>query len=372
MKAANFINILLAIAVVILAAELRKKNAQCPMRNGRCAMVAGEQTNNLETVSSAPVVIDSTGLVPGVKGFGGPVPVEVEVKDGRVARVAPKLPNDETPGFFKRLEEAGLWRIWDGMPVEVAATAHVDAVTGATYSSDAAIANVRAALAVALPQGAAEGRKSNIESHGDIRVAEVSSPLSSSDMALAALGVDASAITAVPPPKTVFREFDVHADFTDNPFTVFTGGGMLLCAGDRVKSNAMTIGWGGLGTLWGRNDAVTVYVAEKRYTKSFMDKATHFTVMAFDKKTQSRILAYMGHNSGRDGDKAAALGLHLAYTDNGTPYYEEAQMVLECEMMYSAQFDPAGMKDIPSKLYANFPAGIHFMYIGRIVKALRK
>lgn len=41
-------------------------------------------------------------------------------------------------------------------------------------------------------------------------------------------------------------------------------------------------------------------------------------------------------------------------------------------MMYSAQFDPAGMKDIPSKLYANFPAGIHFMYIGRIVKALRK
>ncbi|MBQ7721686.1 MAG: hypothetical protein IJT64_02130, partial [Kiritimatiellae bacterium] len=101
MKAANFINILLAIAVVILAAELRKKNAQCTMSNGRCAIASGAQTNDLETVSSEPIVIDSTGLVPGVKGFGGPVPVEVEVKDGRVARVAPKLPNDETPGFFK-------------------------------------------------------------------------------------------------------------------------------------------------------------------------------------------------------------------------------------------------------------------------------
>ena len=26
----------------------------------------------------------------------------------------------------------------------------------------------------------------------------------------------------------------------------------LLAAGDKEKSNAMTIGWGGIGTLWGR------------------------------------------------------------------------------------------------------------------------
>lgn len=67
-------------------------------------------------------------------------------------------------------------------------------------------------------------------------------------------------------PAPVFRDFDVKKEFAENPFTVFTGRGMLLCAGDREKSNAMTIGWGGLGTLWGRNDAVTVYVAESRHT----------------------------------------------------------------------------------------------------------
>lgn len=195
---------------------------------------------------------------------------------------------------------------------------------------------------------------------------------SASDFALAALGADASAITAVPPAGSGLREFDVHADFAENPFTWFTGKGLLLCAGDREKSNAMTIGWGGLGTLWGRNDAVTVYVAEKRHTKAFMDRSARFTVMAFDKERQADILDYMGRNSGRDGDKAAALGLHTAYTDAGTPYYEEAQIVLECELMYSAPFDPAGMKDVPSKLYANFPAGVHTMYIGRIVKALRR
>ncbi len=208
---------------------------------------------------------------------------------------------------------------------------------------------------------------------------------SASDFALAALGVTADAITAVPKADATtsatpaapeadaaLRPFDVRKEFDANPFDIFTGKGMLVCAGDREKSNAMTIGWGGLGTLWGRNDAVTVYVAEKRHTKLFMDKAAYFTVMAFDKEKQADILDYMGRNSGRDGDKAAALGLHLAYTGNGTPYYEEAEMVLECEMMYSAPFDPAGMRDVPRNLYAHFPAGVHTMYIGRIVAAMRK
>ena len=105
----------------------------------------------------------------------------------------------------------------------------------------------------------------------------------------------------------------------------------LLAAGDKEKSNAMTIGWGGIGTLWGRT-ALTVYVAEKRYTKEFMDKAEYFTVMVFDVE-QSKVLNYMGTKSGRDEDKAQALGLHTAYTANGTPYYTEAAMVIECKII---------------------------------------
>ena len=186
--------------------------------------------------------------------------------------------------------------------------------------------------------------------------------------ALAAMFLSAS--SAETPPA--FRDFNVKNEFSENPFTFFTGRGVLLCAGDRDKSNAMTIGWGALGTRWGRNDALTVYVAESRHTKKFMDDATHFTVMAFDKEKDARILAYMGRHSGRDGDKAAALGLHLAYTDSGTPYYEEAQAVYECELMYAAPFEAEGMRDVPKSLYANFPAGVHTMYIGRIVRAFRR
>ena len=156
-----------------------------------------------------------------------------------------------------------------------------------------------------------------------------------------------------------YTKFNVAEDFTYNGFQWFRDA-QLLVAGDKTKSNAMTIGWGGIGTLWQR-PAMTVYVAEKRYTKEFMDKAEYFTVMSFDVE-YSKILNYMGTKSGRDGDKAAALGLHTAYTANGTPYYTEANMVIECKIMY----------DVPKNMYSHFPAGIHSMYIGEVVNAWRK
>ena len=164
-----------------------------------------------------------------------------------------------------------------------------------------------------------------------------------------------------------FKKINVTENFTENGFQWFRDA-QLLAAGNREKSNAMTIGWGGIGTLWGRT-ALTVYVAEKRYTKEFMDREQYFTVMSFD-VAQSRVLTYMGRNSGRDGDKAEALGLHVAYTANGTPYYTEATMVIECKTMYAAPFDPQYFKsEVPERMYSNFPAGIHSMYIGEVVGA---
>ena len=167
-----------------------------------------------------------------------------------------------------------------------------------------------------------------------------------------------------------FKKFQVEEGFEDNGFQWFRDA-ELLCVGDKEKSNAMTIGWGGIGTLWGRT-ALTVYVAEKRYTKEFMDKAEYFTVMVFDVE-HSKVLRYMGTKSGRDEDKAAALGLHTAYTANGTPYYTEAEMVIECKIMYAAPFEPQHFKsDVPERMYAHFPAGIHSMYIGEVVNAWKK
>jgi len=162
-----------------------------------------------------------------------------------------------------------------------------------------------------------------------------------------------------------FKKIDIRNDFKENGFDWFRSP-LLLAAGSKQASNAMTIGWGAIGTLWGRS-ALTVYVAERRYTKEFMDSAKYFTVMAMP---DGNVLRYMGNNSGRDGDKAATLGLHTAYTANGTPYYTEATMVVECEIMYAAPFDPKYFKnEVPTNMYSDFPAGVHTMYVGTVVGA---
>ena len=173
-------------------------------------------------------------------------------------------------------------------------------------------------------------------------------------------------------PARGFHEFDVNEDFMLKPFNYFSQpGGMLVCAGNRDRSNAMTIGWGALGTLWGHGtNTVTVYVAQKRYTREFMEGSDYFTIMTFK---DMDVLRYMGTKSGRDGDKAAALGLHVAYTENGTPYYEEAECVIECKKMYTHEFDPKNFNDeVPHEFYDGFSSGFHTLYIGKVVKALKK
>lgn len=167
-----------------------------------------------------------------------------------------------------------------------------------------------------------------------------------------------------------FTKFDVKENFSDNGFQWFSEA-QVLAAGNKTKNNAMTIGWGSIGTLW-QKTALTVYVAETRYTKEFMDNSEYFTVMSFDVEN-SKVPTYIGSHSGRNGDKAQALGLHTAYTPNGTPYYTEASMVIECKIMYAAPFDPKGFKsETPKNLYSNFPAGLHTMYIGEVVNAWKK
>ncbi len=202
-------------------------------------------------------------------------------------------------------------------------------------------------------------------------------------LALALVAVSARLVMVTPTDTTTnnnaketrdggFREFDVNSQFSANPFTFFKGKGLLLAAGNKDDYNEMTIGWGSLGNIWEQDMAlITVFVAPARHTFKYMEKAKYFTVMEFDDDHKD-ILEYMGTHSGRDGNKAEAMGLHTLYTEHGTPYFEEAKTVYECEMIYHAPFDPKGFGDMPKKLYANFPAGIHSMYMGKIVKAITR
>lgn len=290
-------------------------------------------------------VINTTKIAADVKGYNGPVPVEIHLKDGKVQKVV-ALKNSETPSFFQKASK--LLTAWNGKTVKEASTMHVDAVTGATYSSNAIIYNVRRGLNSVQKEKTA---KAKTPAKSGTKETKKTVPNS----------VQAKQLT-----DCKIEELLGSID----PFHYFNRrGGLVLCAGNREKSNAMAIGWGELGTLWGQSVA-TVYVAEGRYTHQFMEKSEYFTIMSFD---DQNVLNVMGSKSGRDMDKAKECELTILYTENGTPYYAEATSVIECKIMYSAPFDPSRFKDdVPKNMYANFPAGIHTSYTGKIVKVMKK
>lgn len=89
--------------------------------------------------------VNTTELGKDIEGFKGPVPLEVSVVKGRIADIK-ILDNIETPRFLARAAE-GLLPKWKGLSVKKAAKLEPDAVSGATYSSDAIIRNMNLALA---------------------------------------------------------------------------------------------------------------------------------------------------------------------------------------------------------------------------------
>lgn len=94
-----------------------------------------------------PFTVNTTETCKDIRGFGGAVPVLIEVSaKGRITSLT-ALPNEETPGFFKRVIRAALTDTFVGMSVRQALASDMpDAVSGATYSSKALIANMRKAF----------------------------------------------------------------------------------------------------------------------------------------------------------------------------------------------------------------------------------
>ena len=78
----------------------------------------------------------------------------------------------------------------------------------------------------------------------------------------------------------------------------------LITAGSEEKWNTMTVSWGGLGELWGR-DAAFIFIRPQRYTREFIEKSEFFTLSFFGGKNKKE-LSLCGSKSGRDIDKAAA------------------------------------------------------------------
>ncbi len=81
-----------------------------------------------------------------IKGFNGPTPLQIALDEkGKIIEIR-VLKNNETPNFLNRVLDAGFLESWNGLTVEEALNKEVDAVSGATYSSNGIQKSLKARL----------------------------------------------------------------------------------------------------------------------------------------------------------------------------------------------------------------------------------
>lgn len=142
---------------------------------------------------------------------------------------------------------------------------------------------------------------------------------------------------------------------------------LLLTSGTPDDFNAMTVGWGSIGGMWGR-PFVQVVVRPTRHTRRYMERYATFTLCAFPDRYR-KALTILGTKSGRDSDKITESGLTVVESKMvEAPAYREAELILECRKTYWQDMDPGHFLD--AAIGENYPdKDYHRIYYGEIVRA---
>ncbi len=154
-----------------------------------------------------------------------------------------------------------------------------------------------------------------------------------------------------------------------NPFTRFGQDWALLSAGSKTEANTMTISWGGMGVLWGKN-VVFVFVRDSRYTKELIDEGGFFS-LTFLEEQYRKALNFCGSHSGRTSDKMSSAGLSFDFR-HSIPYVDEGSFVLLCEKLSATRLtqDSFLSPHIMEKFYAD--GDMHTMYVAEVIEALAR
>lgn len=155
-----------------------------------------------------------------------------------------------------------------------------------------------------------------------------------------------------------------------NIFSMMDDDWMLITAGNKESFNCMTASWGTAGILWNKPVAIC-FIRPQRYTFSFMEKSDFYTLCFFS-ENERHILDYCGSNSGSDTNKIKETGLKPIFTSNGSIYYEQARLVLECRKLYSARLEEDNFL-VKKIISANYPIkDFHKFYIGEIINCMER
>jgi flavin reductase (DIM6/NTAB) family NADH-FMN oxidoreductase RutF len=152
-----------------------------------------------------------------------------------------------------------------------------------------------------------------------------------------------------------------------NPIRLIGQEWMLITAGTPQHFNTMTASWGSMGELWFK-PVCFCFVRPQRYTYEFMEKSDVFTLSFFEEQYKPQ-LNFCGSRSGREIDKVDECDFTSREAENGSVFFDEARLVLECRKIYFQDLDPAHFLD--ESILHNYPQkDFHRMYIGEITRVL--
>ncbi len=144
----------------------------------------------------------------------------------------------------------------------------------------------------------------------------------------------------------------------------------LVSAGPDGRVNAMAIGWGTIGIIWGK-PMFLVLVRPSRFTYSLLEQSDSFTVCV-PAPAQYDALLYCGTHSGRHEDKLATCGLQTVPSIHvRTPGLSGTPLIYECQIVHHNDIlDAEVRQDIIEEYYPK--DDFHRVYFGHIraVRAL--
>jgi len=167
--------------------------------------------------------------------------------------------------------------------------------------------------------------------------------------------------------ETRFQTLDPEV-VQDNVFKLIGKDWMLITAGTRESFNTMTASWGGMGVLWDKK-VCFAFVRPTRYTFEFLEKSEFYTFSFLEEQYRDTLM-YCGTKSGRDVNKVIETKLTPIF-GNGTVFFAEARLVMECRKIYVQDITPDNFLDKTMNEY--YPKkDYHRIYVGEIIRCLKK
>ena len=109
-----------------------------------CA-VSAQADDVMKKGKDGTYIVNTTTLAQDIIGYNGPTPVEIHIKKNKIVKVV-MLKSTETPKYNAKVKKQMLPAYENAKLKKNATTVEVDAVTGATFTSNAVKENVKRGL----------------------------------------------------------------------------------------------------------------------------------------------------------------------------------------------------------------------------------